>query len=265
MKGCDLVFHCAALTDLKKPWEEFYHSNVIGTKNVLDAAILAQVPKIIYISSEASFVTGLGSPLVNIDETTPLPNPDEQIYLNYPRSKNMAERVCQEYRDKCDIVILRPRFIWGYGDTVVLPELIAASRSFLGFSWIGGAEYLTSICNVSNIVHAMVLAAEKGIPGEAYFISDNEILTQKQFMSSLFQTQSIDPSSFGDLPLILAQGISWLGVIPQISWTSLSLMGQEITVSHEKAKKELGYEPIVNLQEGLEELRQEFLTKTQVS
>jgi nucleoside-diphosphate-sugar epimerase len=263
MKGCDIVFHCAALTDLKQPWEEFYRSNVLGTKNILEAALMAGVPKIIHISSEASFVTGLGSPIQNISETTPLPNPEEQILLFYPRSKNMAERVCEEYHDKLNIVILRPRFIWGYGDTVVLPEILAASRSFLGFSWIGGAEYLTSICNISNIVYAMILAADKGTPGEAYFISDNEILTQKAFMSSLFQTQSIDPSSFGNLPLFLAQGISWLGVIPQISSTSLSLMGQEITVSNAKAKRELGYEPIVNLEEGLEELRQEFLTKSQ--
>jgi nucleoside-diphosphate-sugar epimerase len=175
----------------------------------------------------------------------------------------MAERVCQEYQQRCQIIIVRPRFIWGYGDTVVLPELIAASKSFLGFSWIGGGEYDTSTCNVSNVIHGMILAAERGVPGEAYFLSDDLILTQKVFLSSLFRTQSIDPSAFGVLPLYLAQWVAWLGLIPQVSSTSLALMAQEITVSHDKARRELGYEPIVTLEEGLEELRQEFLLKSQ--
>jgi nucleoside-diphosphate-sugar epimerase len=261
MKGCDLIFHCAALTDLSKPWDDFYLSNVIGTRHVLQAAVLANITRIIHVSSEAAFVTGLNSPLQHITEATPLPHPDQQINLNYPRSKNMAERVCHEYQDTCQIIIVRPRFIWGYGDTVVLPELIAASKSFLGFSWIGGGEYDTSICNISNIVSAMLLAAERGVGGEAYFISDDIVLTQKDFMSALFRTQEIDPSGFGVLPLYVAQWIAWLGLVPQVSLTSLSLMAQEITVCHDKAKRELGYEPIVSLEEGLEELRQEFLLK----
>lgn len=47
MKGCDIIFHCAALTDLSKEWNEFYNSNVLGTRNIIEAAIKVGIKKIV--------------------------------------------------------------------------------------------------------------------------------------------------------------------------------------------------------------------------
>jgi nucleoside-diphosphate-sugar epimerase len=260
MTGCNIVFHCAALTDISRPWEEFFESNVLGTRRVLDAALASGIKKVIHVSSEAAFVQGYGHPLKSVDETTPLPDPDEQgrNNLSYPKSKNLAERVCEEYFPKLDIVIIRPRFIWGYGDTVVLKALIEATKSSFGFSWLGGAECKTSTANISNVVHSMLIASYRGRPGNSYFITDCEDLTFKEMFSRLFETQSIDATQFGNTPMPLARLVAWTGLVPALNATTLALMGQEVTVNCEKARAELEYAPIINISDGMSELREAF-------
>jgi nucleoside-diphosphate-sugar epimerase len=255
MKGCDIVFHCAALTDFSRPWEDFVDIIVEGTRRVILAAIDAGISRVVHVSSEAALVKGFGFPLVNVDESANLPDPVEQTHLYYSRSKNMAERVCLEYSSACDVVIVRPRLIWGIGDSVVLPKMVEQAKSILGFPWISGAEFLTSTANISNVIHGMLLASEHGRSGEAYFITDDEDRTVKEFFTLLLESQGIDCSWFFAMPLIGARFLAWSCLFPDLSPATLALLGQEITVSCTKAKRELGFAPIVSLAEGMEEIK----------
>ena len=249
MKNCDVVFHCAALTDLMQPWEQFLDVIVEGTRRVLQAAANNKIRKVIHVSSEASLMKGFGSPLVNVTEADELPDPEiEQGQLFYSRSKNMAERVCSEFAAthntgeyKCEVIIVRPRFIWGCGDTLILPKLIEQAKSTLGFAYVGGGVCMTSTVNISNCIHGMLLASQYGRSGQAYFITDSENSSYRSFFCQLFTTQGIDGSNFPSLPIYLAQWIAWTGLIPDLTVQSLALLGQEVTVVHDKARKELMY------------------------
>ena len=93
MQGCEVVFHCAALTELTRPWADFNEVIVEGTRRVLQAALRSGVPRVVNVSSEAAMVQGWGHPLVDVDESVDLPDPDTQTSIYYSRSKNLAERV----------------------------------------------------------------------------------------------------------------------------------------------------------------------------
>jgi nucleoside-diphosphate-sugar epimerase len=259
MEGCEVVFHCAALTDLNSPWEQFEDIIVEGTRRVLQAAVECNIQRVVNVSSEAALVTGFGYPLVDVDDIVDhLPDPDTQIGLNYPRAKNLAERVCQSFASQIHVVTVRPRFIWGAGDTVVMKHLVEQAKSLTGFAWIGGAEFMTSTANISNVIHGILLASEKGVSGHSYFLTDEEDLTLKEMFTKLFSTQRIDSSSFPSLPILLAKALAWTGLIPDVNATSMALLAQQVTVKCPKAKEDLGYSPIVSMDQGMEELRVGF-------
>jgi nucleoside-diphosphate-sugar epimerase len=107
----------------------------------------------------------------------------------------MAERlVLDANRDGFETVVIRPRFVWGEGDTTLLPEMVEMVRSGR-FAWIGGGRHRTSITHVDDTVEGLVLGAERGRPGNAYFVTDGEPVVFREFVSELLRTQGVEPPS----------------------------------------------------------------------
>ena len=256
--GCELAFHLAAKADDWGPWEEFVRDNVEGTRNVLEASRAAGVRRLVHVGTEAALMAG--QPLVNVDETAPL-RPDSKA--PYSRSKAMAEQlVVGASGDGFETVVVRPRFVWGAGDTTLLPailELVAAGR----LAWIGGGRHRTDTAHVDNVVHGLVLAAEKGSPDEVYFVTDGEPVVFRDFVSALIRSQGVEPPE-RTLPTPVAAAVATAG---ETVWRALRLRGsppltrfaywvssQECTIDISKARRELGYEPVRNREAGLAEL-----------
>src|SRR5512134_2327632 len=132
MGGCAVVYHAAAKVELWGRREDFLRITVGGTERVIAAARAAAVPRLVHVSTEAVLA---GAPsLAGVDERTPLPA--RPIGL-YPLSKGMAEqRALAANGPDLSSVVVRPRFIWGRGDTVLLPGLVAAMKSGAWF-WFG--------------------------------------------------------------------------------------------------------------------------------
>jgi nucleoside-diphosphate-sugar epimerase len=176
----------------------------------------------------------------------------------------MAEQaVVSANRDGFETVVLRPRFVWGAGDTNLLPailELIDSGR----FAWIGGGRQLTDTTHVDNTVHGVRLAAERGRPGESYFVTDGEPVVFRDFLSEMVATQDVEPPT-RSMPAGLAGAVMSVG---EAAWRLLPLPGrppitrfafwassQECTIDASKAREELGYEPLRTREDGLSELR----------
>ncbi|WP_224364074.1 NAD-dependent epimerase/dehydratase family protein [Hyalangium versicolor] len=258
MEGCEIVFHSAAYVKTWGPRADFFEANVRGTENVLEAARASGVKRLIHVSTEAVLVDG--SPLVNVDETRPLPSAP---IGNYPSTKGAAERLVLSVNSpEFTTIAMRPRFIWGKGDNTVLPEIIRAVKAGR-FRWINGGHYKTSTCHVANCVEGIILAAEKGRGGEAYFLTDGDPVDFRDFITALLKTQGVDAGK-GTAPFGLAMGVA---TVSELIWNFLSLpghppavrselllMGQEVTVSDAKARRELGYQGRVSLEEGMREL-----------
>ncbi|NMO18399.1 NAD-dependent epimerase/dehydratase family protein [Pyxidicoccus fallax] len=262
MEGCDVIFHSAANVKAWGPRAEFYEANVRGTEHVLEAARAAGVKRLVHISTEAVLVDG--SPLVRVNETWPVP---ERPIGNYASTKAEAERrVLSVNSPDFTTVAVRPRFIWGAGDTSLLPELIAAVKAGR-FRWFSGGRYLTSTCHVANCVEGALLAAEKGRGGEAYFLTDGEPVVFRDFITAMLATQGVDPGTrevpFGVAAALatvseLLWGTFGLGGRPPLTRTEVLLVGREVTVSDEKARQELGYEGRMTREEGLRDMKLEY-------
>ena len=259
MAGCDAVIHAAASTKEWAPYEEFHRINVVGTERVIAAARQAGVRRLVHISTEAVLLDG--SPLIGVDETRPLP--DRPIGA-YPATKGLAERRVREANGEgLETVVVRPRFVWGKGDTTLLPKLVEAVQQGR-FRWISGGHVQTSTCHVANACEGIALAAERGRPGEVYFLTDGPPVEAREFLTALLRTQGVDPGG-GSVPRWLAGAAAaaaeaiWtlfrLDGAPPATRTAVMLIGREVTVSDAKARSELGYSSAKSRGDGLRELR----------
>jgi nucleoside-diphosphate-sugar epimerase len=258
MTGAEIVFHCAAKVEDWGDPAEFHVVNVQGTANVVDAARAAGVRRVVHVSTEA--VLADGTPIHDADETRP--RAQHPIGL-YPSTKAKAEEVALAASGKgIEVVAVRPRFIWGKGDTALLPKILAVMRK-KQFAWIGGGRYPTSTCHVRNVCEGMLLAAERGKPGEAYFLTDGAAVEFRGFITAMAATQDVDPGS-REVSRGLVYALGWAGELvwrtfrlkggPPLSRTAVILVGEQVTVNDAKARRELGYQGLVTREAGLAEM-----------
>ena len=260
MAGCDVVFHAAALVDEWGDPDLFYRVNVAGTRNALTAARAAGVPRFVHVSTEA--VLAGPDPLVRIDETARRPS---EPYGAYARTKGLAEdEVVAANTARFTTVVIRPRFIWGRGDTSVLPKIVAVVRAGR-FRWIDGGRYLTSATHVRNASEALLLAAERGRGGQIYFVTDGPPIEFRTFVSAMLEAQDVRPpnrSIPGGLARTIAAAVEsmWrlLGLkqAPPATRMSVKMMGEEVTLDDSKARRELGYRERVTFESGIREMRE---------
>jgi len=257
--GCELAFHAAAALGDWGRKEDFERGNVEGTRNALEATREAGVRRFVHVGTEAALLAG--DPLVEVDETAPL-RPDSPVL--YSSTKAKAEQLVREANSpRFETVVVRPRFVWGEGDTTLLPAMTELVRSGR-FAWIDGGGHRTSTTHVENAVEGLWLAATKGRPGEVYFVTDGEPVVFREFVTRLLETQGV-PAPSRSIPGALARGLAVLG---EAAWRTLPLPGQppltrfafwvssqECTIRIDKARGELGYEPVRTIEDGISGLR----------
>jgi nucleoside-diphosphate-sugar epimerase len=258
MAGSACVFHCAGIIRDWGDEDEVYRANVEGTKAVIIAARRAGVPRLIHTSS-ISVLLG-GSPLVRADETAPYPPRPVGLYA---KTKGIAERSMLAANSReCEIVVVRPRALWGRGDTTVLPRLAAAVK--MGrFMWLDEGKPLTSTCHVDNAVEGLLLAARQGRAGEMYFLDDGEPIRVRDFFTSLLATQRLLPVA-RSLSFPAARRLAGLAEMvwralrlktaPPLDRPTVALLGQESTSSDAKARRDLGYAGLKSREQGLLEI-----------
>jgi nucleoside-diphosphate-sugar epimerase len=258
-EGCEVTFHLAAHLGQSGSREDFVRGNVTGTENALEASRRAGVRRFVHCGTEAALIAG--EPLVNVDETAPL-RPESKAH--YPATKAQAELAVRAANGGgLETVVLRPRLVWGRGDTTLLPEMVKAAESGK-LAWIGGGRHLTETTHVENVVEGLLLAADRGRPGEAYFVTDGEPVEFRAFVSALLETQGVEPPT-RSIPqwvggAVAAGGEAAWRVLPlpgepPLTRLALWLSSHECTIDISKARSELGYEPVIDRERGLAEMR----------
>jgi nucleoside-diphosphate-sugar epimerase len=260
--GCEVAFHCAAHLGDWGRREDFERGNVQGTRNALAAARQAGVRRFVHVGTEAALLAG--QPLIEVDERAPLRFDSPALYSS--TKARAEEAVIEANQNGLETVVVRPRFVWGRGDTTLLPAMTAMVRSGR-FAWIGGGRHRTSTTHVDNVVHGLLLAAQRGARGGVYFVTDGEPVVFRDFVTRLLATQGVEAPG-RSLPVGVARAVAAAGETawrllpigpthprPPVTRLAVWVSALETTIDITRARTELGYEPVRTIDQGLEELQ----------
>ena len=252
MAGVDIVQHmAAAFRELDVPNSHYDEVNVGGTRIVLEEAFKVGVKKFIYTSTCG--VHG-NVDVPPADENSPIQPADY-----YQRTKYEAEPLVLEYHRKgMPAVILRPAAIYGPGD----PErfyMIFKRVSRGTFPMFGSGKTLYHPLYIDNLVDALMLAMEPGKgDGEAYLIADEEFVQIETLVRKVGQALGVNVQipHFPILPLMIAGHLCEkvckpFKITPPIFPRRVDWYRQNRAFNIAKAKRDLGYNPRIGLDEGL--------------
>jgi nucleoside-diphosphate-sugar epimerase len=251
------LFHLAGVIHPRRV-REFYEVNVEGTRRLLAAAVASGVRRIVAISSNSP--AGCNpSPAHVFDEDAPY-----RPYMHYGRSKQRAEELLLEASaaGRIEAVVLRPCWFYGPGQPARQSRFFRMIRA--GYAPIvGGGHARRSLSYVDNTCQAILLAERAAAaPGRIYWVADrrpytmNEIvdtverLLEDEFGLSVAHRRLRLPGFVDDLALGVDRVLQGIGLYHQ-SIHVLSEMGRTIACSVERAERELGYAPTVELEEGM--------------
>ena len=252
----DAIVHCAALS---APWgrpEDFHSANVVATQTVLCIAARNPECRMIHISSSAVYFQPKDQS--HIAESDPLP---DRLINHYARSKLMSETLVRGCGQSS--IILRPRGIYGPGDTALVPRLIAAAEA-RPLPLLRGGQAKTDLTHVDDVVSAIVASLRVRRPhsGKIYNISGGEALSIKGIIETVCFHAGIDlrwrvlPTSLAMLGAHGSEIASALGgwkSEPLVTRYSLGLLAWSQTLDISKAQHELNWTPKITFEEGLKE------------
>ena len=241
----DVVFHCAALS---APWGDplrFHESNVLGTMNAVETALRAHA-RLVHVSTPAVAFSYVDRELVA--ETDPLPRPVNE----YARTKAIAERIALD----AGAVALRPRAIFGPGDTVLFPRLARAAKRALPL--VNGGSARLDVTYVDNVVDAMLLLHERGEAGRVYNVTNDDPRSAREILDLGLRAAGIEPRYLGvsrPVAMTAARAIEAVAQVtgrePVVTAYSLGTLAYTLTLDI-SAIRELGYEPRVSIEDGME-------------
>ena len=256
-KDQEIVFHCAALPSPWGNFEVFYQANVIGTRNVIRGCEEHKVKRLVYVSTPSQYF-GYSSRM-NVKETDALPEP----VSNYAATKILAEEeIDKAFANGLATIAIRPRAIFGPGDTVIFPRLIPRLRSGR-LPILGDGENVVDLTYIENVVDALLLCAESPAStlGKKYNISNDEpvklwklverickelnLPTPKRKIS--YRTANATASIFELICTLIPTHPE-----PPLTRMSVSMMANSTTLDISAAKQELGYQPKVSVDEGFD-------------
>jgi len=261
--GCDIVFHVAARVEMWGPIEPFHRTNVIGTENVLAAMRRYGVHRLVFTSSPSVVHSRDG--LEGVNESVPYP---DHYGAAYPKTKAMAEMaVLAANGPDLATVALRPHLIWGPGDTNLVPQLLSRARAG-ELRFVGDGSNLVDTVYIDNAADAHILAADHLEPdaacaGKAYFISNGDPWPLKKIVNGILEAGGLPPED-RSVPMRLALVAGALFEAGQRFFPSKTgprmtpFIARNFGTPHwfdiSAARRDLGYEPEVSIEEGLRRL-----------
>ena len=250
----DVIYHVAGTTFARRA-RDYFTVNHQGTEALLAEALKRRdhIKRFVYISSLAAVGPARDGTPVN-EDTSPAP------ITPYGRSKLMAEEAVRVVSDLLPVTIVRPPAVYGPRDYGIF-EFFKAVKGGM-FPMIGRSEKRVSLVHARDLANGIVLAGEsEASVGRTYFISSEDNYSMRAVADLMAALMRRRLRAF-TIPRPLAYGAAAAAeaaaalmgrppVINRDKVTDLSQTGW--TCSIERAQSELGYNPQVQLEEGLRE------------
>jgi nucleoside-diphosphate-sugar epimerase len=267
-EGIDTVFHVAAVPGIWGSWKMFHGINTIGTQNVIAGCQRHGVSRLVYTSSPSVVFDGRDH--LNADETLDYPT---RFLSHYPHSKALAEQavIAANGDDGLATCALRPHLIWGPRDTQLVPRLVQRARSG-SLRLVGDGTNMISMVYVENAAAAHVQAAkslhlDSPVAGQVYFVNEFKPVPCGEWISTLLGLAGLPPVE----KHVSARAAYGIGAVCEAAFGLLRLPGEppmtrflaeQLSSSHTyniaKLQRDVGYSPIVSVEEGLKRLGAEM-------
>jgi nucleoside-diphosphate-sugar epimerase len=261
VEGIKVVYHLGGGGRVGMSKEVCNKINVDGTRNILEACIESRkVKRFVHLSSCAVMGHVSGGA---VDETYPY-NPND---IEYSRAKTKSEKLALSYSDKIDLVVVRFPGVYGVplikGDAGyiqgVTPALMIFSAVKKGeWMYVGNGKNQVHMFCVDDAVKGLILAADKGKSGDIYIIGDNTSVKMTELVEMIADILKV-PAPKRHIPVFVARFFAALfelkasifGGTPKMSREMVTGFISNMSFSIAKAKRELGYEPKISLEEGM--------------
>lgn len=240
MRGVDRVFHVAGMTNLRASRQRLYRANVETTRIVLEEALRAGVERVVFTSSAAA--VGPAARGSTADETQRFSG--DAARVPYVTSKREAEVEALRIAARgLPVVIVNPAHVFGRGD--VNRSSTDIVRRFLRRDIPAYVDGALNIVDVEDVARGLVLADERGEPGERYLLG-NRNFTWDRLFADLARLSGVEPPAV-KLPvaaaLALAEVLQRLPGRPLLTVDEVRLASHWWTVRSNKARRELGWTP----------------------
>jgi len=249
----DVVVHAAARSS---PWgsaREFEAQNVDGTRHVLEFCRQVGSPPVVYISTSA--VLYRNAHQYGLAEDTP---PPPRFLNHYSRTKYAGEQLVRAYEGQH--AILRPRAVFGPGDTVVFPRIVRAAREGK-FPVIESEQpVMADLIFIETLVQYIVRVIEAGASG-TYHLSNDKPVAIGEFLSDVFRRLGLPqpsrriPVARAMLAASVVEGVyrvlPFLGE-PPITRFGVSVFAYSKTMNVSKCLRDFGA-PAVSLEDGVDQ------------
>lgn len=266
----ETVFHVAARVGVWGRYDDFFHTNVLGTRALLEGCRASGVKFFIHTSTPS--VVYNGHNLAGANESLPLTN---NCPSPYPSTKAIAEReVLAANSSDLLTIALRPHLIWGVGDPHLVPRVLARARAGR-LRIIGDGKNQVDMVHVENAVDAHLLAEaalrKRAVrhegphlaAGRAFFITNGEPVVLWDWINGLL-------TALGEKPVTRRVSLpiaSAVGAACEVVWSACRLRGEppltrfvaaELAKDHwfdiSAARQILGYAPRISMAQGMAEL-----------
>ena len=259
-RGCDVVFHTAAAVTPSGGWEAFSRPNIEGTHNVIAAAAAARA-RLVHVSSVAVYGSSgrYAKAGRKTDEDMPLAPLPEQAF--YARSKRESEALVLDAHaaGRLWATAVRPDVIYGTHDRQFVPRLARMLRRLRFAPIVGGGRNTLAIVHAANVADGMVRAATiDAAGGRVYNLANDFDVTTREFFRLAGEGLGI-PLHMANIPFVVVRAA--LGLASMVAgsrWrvamdASLGFLTRDNPFTSERARRELGWNPVVRPEVGIPE------------
>lgn len=250
-EGVRITYHiAAAYREAKHPDSYYFDVNVGGTQNVLEAARAEGVGRVVHCSTAG--VHGEVS-TIPADEDAPV-NPGDV----YQDSKLAGERLATEaFSNGLPGVVFRPVGIYGPGDTRFLKLFRTIASG--AFRMFGSGEVLYHLTYIDDLVEGIILCGEsEAALGQVFLLAGPRYTSLRELVTLISGALGRKPPR-GHLPLwpllTAATAVEFvcrpLGIDPPLHRRRTDFFTKDRAFTSEKARRMIGYNPTVELEEGL--------------
>jgi len=260
LSNVDAVVHVAGLASALGSWEQFEATNVVGTRNVIDAALREGVSRFVHISSPS--VAYSGDSLIGAEAGSADP---ENAKGHYATSKAIAERIALD-ADSPDmsVVAVRPHLIWGPGDTQLVGRIVDRARTGR-LAIVGTGTALVDTTYIDNAAAAVIAALDRapGLGGRAYVVTNGQPRPVGELINRIVMAADLEPPRLKVPYRVARVG----GSVAERIWERgsidgeppiTSLLAEGLGTAHwfdqRETRRALDWEPSVSLAEGFTRL-----------